>query len=179
MKESRWCPPKLSAPPPPADAYLAVYGVPPRSGEEEDNGFSAAGFSSGRSSRNGSGVAASASHSAEANGLHSADGARRMLALAQAMHSICAVTRAPDGSGPIRIRVGLHVGPAIAAVVGTQMLRCAARAGNTKLPALVIEHRALPCVFIEFVQPLMGALGARMRLDYGWVTVSGQPQARV
>ena len=56
--------------------------------------------------------------------LRAADGAHRMLALAQAMHSICALTQAPDGSGPIQIRVGLHVGPAVAAVVGTQMLRC-------------------------------------------------------
>ena len=46
-----------------------------------------------------------------------------MLAFAQAMHRACAAVAAPDGSGPVRVRVGLHVGPVVAAVVGTRMLR--------------------------------------------------------
>ena len=66
-----------------------------------------------------------AEESEELRRLRATDGAHRMLALAQAMRSICALTQAPDGSGPIQIRIGLHVGPAVAAVVGTQMLRCA------------------------------------------------------
>ena len=66
-----------------------------------------------------------AGESEELRRLRATDGAHRMLALAQAMRSICALTQAPDGSGPIQIRIGLHVGPAVAAVVGTQMLRCA------------------------------------------------------
>ena len=59
------------------------------------------------------------------DGTRVTDGTRRMLALARAMHKVCAETQAPDGSGPIQMRVGLHVGPVVLAVVGTRMLRCA------------------------------------------------------
>ena len=52
------------------------------------------------------------------------DHARRMFVLAREMLRISAATQAPDGSGPIKIRIGLHVGPVVAAVVGTRMLRC-------------------------------------------------------
>ena len=52
-------------------------------------------------------------------------GARRTFVLAQEMLRVCSETQAPDGSGPIKIRIGLHVGPVVAAVVGTRMLRCA------------------------------------------------------
>ena len=125
----------------PADAYLAAYGVLPGDG---GNDFAPGGAALGRviddsaisesPRRNLEGVDAADGEGGQPEDLEwsvGADGARRVLALAQAMHSICANTPAPDGSGPIRIRVGLHVGPAIAAVVGTQMLRCAG--GHRKL----------------------------------------------
>ena len=116
-----------------ADAYLAVFGVLPSPADDFCAGAGDAHSGGGSPSRSPPRAEGSdsgddednAEEAAELRRVHSADGAHRMLALAQAMRSICALTQAPDGSGPIQIRLGLHVGPAVAAVVGTQMLRCA------------------------------------------------------
>ena len=86
---------------PPADAYLAASGVLQDESAVDEEG-----------------------DDAERDALVG-DHARRMFVLAREMLRISAATQAPDGSGPIKIRIGLHVGPVVAAVVGTRMLRCA------------------------------------------------------
>ena len=78
---------------------------------------------------------------------YAADGTRRMLALARAMHKVCAETQAPDGSGPVQMRVGLHVGPVVSAVVGTRMLRCA-RGGFRPLSLAPLVNEMLSCTYI-------------------------------
>ena len=101
---------------------LGVY--PSHSGVLSRSGASAPSVSGPREQRADDSTDADAAvEEAELRRLRAADGAHRMLALAQAMRAICCLTQAPDGSGPIKIRIGLHVGPAVAAVVGTQMLR--------------------------------------------------------
>ena len=94
--------------PPPLDAYLAASGVLQGGDGYKDS--------------QAVNLDTECGEDAEAS---AASGARRMFVLAQEMLRVCSETQAPDGSGPIRIRIGLHVGPVVAAIVGTQMLRYA------------------------------------------------------
>ena len=138
-----------------ADAYLAVFGVLPSPADDFCAGAGDAHSGGGSPSRSPPRAEGSdsgddednAEEAAELRRVHSADGAHRMLALAQAMRSICALTQAPDGSGPIQIRLGLHVGPAVAAVVGTQMLRCVRENSHVNTYYDIGEHVYLNYLF--------------------------------